>query len=378
MKKTIKLFTLLLMMTGSLVGKAQIKFMDITNWLGEGKDSATLVVNFVNGEEDSCLAWGCLFDDSISGNDILDLVALHDPNFDVNKTQFLNSITYKETDYTNNDNGNSVYWNTFNWDNGTWNANSGLGEMNFNGDQYGLSYTGSDKNWNPIHLPVQAKAVQNPLSFTFEDVAWWIGSGTDSSVLVLDFQDGQGAKAWGYIHDGTKTGSDMLAAIDAAETYLNVYADKFLDSIKFHNQLGINGAGGNYWGTWSATNMTNWKSNSGITTVLNNGDYFGVSYTDFNPAILPAVPTAVTNSTSLKDWNNNNLSVFPNPTKDKLHLNLDLNNANFVIQIMDIQGKVIYTANNETTLSVSDWNKGIYTILVSAESTIYSAKFVKN
>jgi hypothetical protein len=376
MRTVIKLLTLLVLALASHKSNAQIDFNEISNWLGDGKDSSALVVNFVNGEQDSCLAWGVLFNESISGGEMLQLIADSDPNFKVFKGLFLDSISYKDEMYANNAGGSSEYWNTFNWDGANWNFNSGLSAINKNGEQYGLSYTGSNPDWSPRHLPVVAVPVANPLSFTFENVKWWVGTGTDSAVLIIDFQDGKEAHAWGFLHDGTKTGKDLLMAIDAAETYLNLWAGTFLDSLKFHSQEGINAKAGYYWGTWTATNMNNWTSNSGISEVLKNGDFYGVSYTNFNPALLPGVPMANENSTSIAGIETIGLSLYPNPVKDVVSVEgLSSNDIPTVI-IRTLNGAVVYKGEG-SSCNLSHLSNGMYFILVKTNRATFVSKFIK-
>ena len=57
------------------------------------------------------------------------------------------------------------------------------------------------------------------------DIAFWVGSGTNQSALVLDFQDGYERKAfvWGYrYNDPPPSGAKMLLDIDAADPRLSV------------------------------------------------------------------------------------------------------------------------------------------------------------
>ncbi|MBP9079991.1 MAG: T9SS type A sorting domain-containing protein [Flavobacteriales bacterium] len=136
--------------------------------------------------------------------------------------------------------------------------------------------------------PVQAQP------FTKADVAYWVGTGTDSSVLVMDFLDGteDHAYAWGFLHDGTATAQDMVSAIAAADT--NLTADipgGFLNSVTYNSHAGIGGSP-DYWSTWSGTGMDDMAMNMGLAEVLSNGSWFGCSYTDFDPALPPTTPIA--------------------------------------------------------------------------------------
>jgi hypothetical protein len=59
--------------------------------------------------------------------------------------------------------------------------------------------------------------------FSFDDIKYWVGSGTNRAALVIDWDDNSlqpPALAWGYRWNGTARGSDMLFAIVAADARL--------------------------------------------------------------------------------------------------------------------------------------------------------------
>ncbi|MFZ6053505.1 T9SS type A sorting domain-containing protein [Halocola ammonii] len=131
--------------------------------------------------------------------------------------------------------------------------------------------------------------------FTQDDVSFWVGEGENSAVLVVDFNQGDAEEslAWGFRFDGETTGGDMLAAIDAADVAMRVNAEAFLNDIFYITKSGVGGMP-DYWGTWSSVNGTDWESNSGLGETVADGDWFGCTYTDFDPAVPPAEPIAAT------------------------------------------------------------------------------------
>ncbi|HQW06926.1 MAG TPA: T9SS type A sorting domain-containing protein [Flavobacteriales bacterium] len=146
-----------------------------------------------------------------------------------------------------------------------------------------------------IHCTVLSMALFAGLStraqFDLSQVEFWVGSGPDSSVLVVDFQDGSDdpSYAWGYLHNGA-TGEAMLTAIAEADVNLDVeFASGSLNSMSYGGHAGIGGAP-DYWSTWSGTNIATMNSNLGVSGVLANGDWLGCSYTDFDPALPPREP----------------------------------------------------------------------------------------
>jgi len=77
-------------------------------------------------------------------------------------------------------------------------------------------------------------------NFTFSDIKYWVGSGSDSAMLIIQWNDGKtpGALAYGYRWEKgqEKTGNDMI--IDIAK------ADKRLFYLKFSDAIGRSVIGG--------------------------------------------------------------------------------------------------------------------------------------
>ena len=58
--------------------------------------------------------------------------------------------------------------------------------------------------------------------FTFDDIQYWVGNGSNKAALVIEWHDGNrpDAKVWGYRWDGEATGHDMIVAIAQADPRL--------------------------------------------------------------------------------------------------------------------------------------------------------------
>ena len=83
-----------------------------------------------------------------------------------------------------------------------------------------------------LNLMVQPLSAQ----FSFSEVQFWIGSGTDSTLLVIDFNDGttDSSYAWGYAYSGNETGEDLLNAVAVADANLSIAAaGGFLNDVIF-------------------------------------------------------------------------------------------------------------------------------------------------
>ena len=145
--------------------------------------------------------------------------------------------------------------------------------------------------------------------FNWQNIDFWVGSGSDSALLVVDFggADFDSSYAWGYRYSGAKTGEDMLVDIAAADLNLSIdVAGGFLNDVIYHRHEGIGGQP-DYWSTWSGADTASLISNMGIGTALANGEWFGICYTDFAPALKPGLPIPAFKPTDfvlteVQDW----------------------------------------------------------------------------
>lgn len=152
-------------------------------------------------------------------------------------------------------------------------------------------------------------------TLAYQQVEFWLGSGTDTTLLVVDFKDGlmDSSYVWGYLHDGTASGEDLLNAVAAADINFQLNIDtasfgNFLQDLTYHRHSGLGGSP-DYWGTWDANDLdlANFSANAGIGSALISGGMFGCSYTDFNPAVAPGAPWAAYNpnqflTADVKQW----------------------------------------------------------------------------
>lgn len=267
----------------ALIGNAQFTQNDLIYYVGAGSDTAVIVIDFLDDTDDSCYAFGFLFDeaDMRTGGEALAAIAADEDKFDIALDGiFLDEVTYNAHSGIN---GEPNFWGLWRKTADTgWEANDGMGEILSNGEWFGCSYT----DFDPAITPGEPFPAYESVKYTMSNVQNWIGSGEDSAVCVIDFIDSPGGEvvsyAWGYIFTGTTDGATMLGDISAADVNLDVDMGDFLNDIIFNNLEGI-AADPNYWATWSGTNLTDWTMNAGIGTTIEDGDWFGCSYGDWPP-----------------------------------------------------------------------------------------------
>ena len=262
--------------------------------VGDGPDTAYLVVDFQSAgawDPPSSFYWSVAFEDSIQGSSLLAMVDSVDDNLTVDfMGAFVDSISLG-TEYVGKNGVNGFYWGI--WSDTTggnrWVSNSGASEWIQPNAYYGLSFT----DFAPAIVPDTAVAVNDARDFTISDIEIWSGVGSDSAILVIDFLNTSGMPesfAWGILFDDSVSGNELLQLADQLNPDLQVgIAGGFLNDIVYQGIEGLAGSP-NYWNTWSSTTNGYWITNAGLSTVLNNGDWFGCSYPNYPPAIFPRSP----------------------------------------------------------------------------------------
>jgi hypothetical protein len=355
-----------------------IPFSEIRYWVGSGNDSAVLVVSFHSSDLDSSTAWGVLFDNSITGQELMEKVALDDSNFEMKLNgQFLDSVGYHRHSGKNGENG--FYWGTYTFQDTSWESNSGLITQINQGDYFGVSFT----DFSPAVVPGNAIPAFNPnrLTTVAFDSLGWFGNGNSHAFLVLDFSPEIIGKsyAFGIRFDDSITGLEMLELVAQHDTDLIINASSFLSDLVYRQDSGIGGMP-NFWGTWSGTNLGNWEMNMGISTVVKNGELFGCAYTNFMPALRPDANELVRlpgQHTSISEMvSNSSLSVYPNPFLNQLKVNIEGDKIQEVT-IRDLQGRIVHKHNNAEIVNTSNWKSGIYILECKGFASVKTIKIMK-
>ena len=73
-----------------------------------------------------------------------------------------------------------------------------------------------------IIFGVSAYAAPQRSNIPFTQIQYWVGTGGNKAILIVNYCDKNKALAWGYKWDGTKTVAQMLAAIDSADNRLTI------------------------------------------------------------------------------------------------------------------------------------------------------------
>ncbi len=274
---------------------ATIAFNDILYWVGEGSDSAALIVNF--GIPDTAFAWGYRFNGSATVQQMTDAITAADPRFWVVGLPSL----YPQGDiFFIIDNGDTLKLSGRNEENpgNYWEAlinggvsYSGASQTLVNDDvfKYGdqraasrvclqsMDYGGvtycMQSAWPKAPTPVSVPEVtpETPVEATIaaSDILYWVGEGQNQAIMAINWADT--ALAWGYRFDGNKTVANMMSDIAAADPRFSYTTGTYgIDDILFARGEGdtLRKQQYSYWES---------KNNSildiGMSQPLNNGDF---------------------------------------------------------------------------------------------------------
>ena len=138
-----------------------------------------------------------------------------------------------------------------------------------------------------------------------------------------------------------------------------------------------------------------WDLNDGSGVILADDDIFpyaitavvstsynvtGIGHYSFSAfKILPRDANDIALATSIDKLKNTTISVYPNPVKNRINFELDVNA--FIVKIIDITGKTVTThtsINGKLTISTSNFNNGIYfySIIDNSGNVIATNKFI--
>lgn len=160
---------------------------------------------------------------------------------------------------------------------------------------------------------------------SFDDISYWIGTGSNQSAIVIDWKDGKepASLAWGFRWDGAATGEDMIRAIagsigtttvpaspnpggDPSLTLFTIFFSGFgfavqelqydLGGGEQHREGGFSSISAGFWSYWtsdaSLTLPTTWVSSQvGMgDRVLTNNSWDGWSWAANFAGVAPDQP----------------------------------------------------------------------------------------
>ena len=266
---------------------------DIQYWVGNGSNSTVIAIGWDDDDASytpTVVVWGIHWSGTITLLDALDSLMAYDSRFTYTISgTFLTGVYYNDPANSVNltpsmgsncNNYDGVYGFT-NLSTATWLriSESTCDNYNFTGVN-NLIYASNPNNSGTLPDTVDA-------SIDFNDILFWVGSGSDSAAFIVNFAQPDTAFAWGYLFNGTTTAQTMIDAIAAADPrFWTEGSPSISGDIHFvtdnGDTLGLSpidpSVGYNFW--W--TNLNGVSASNGASSTLHNGDVF--KYGDLNSA----------------------------------------------------------------------------------------------
>ena len=276
-KKVLTLTLGLLLFVGAMAQSpktAAISPSDVRYWVGSGSNQAVVLITWEeldnSGDEYYVGAvWGVRFNGSILCNSLMDTLSTYDVNLTVSMNpgrSFINDITYSNSQTGLVLNGSGMGWWMYNV-NGVM-ASAISAQTISNGDFVEWSDMGQFAADTIIFLE-DPNAPAQPVEATidFDDILYWVGTGSNEAVLAVNWADT--ALAWGYRWTGSATVEDMMAAIASDDPRFSYSGSGWLDDIMFNDgTVNLAGTPGNYWGS-----TNNGIMDAGMSQPLSDGDF---------------------------------------------------------------------------------------------------------
>ena len=362
-------------------------------WTGTGSNSAIISVTWNDSTAGNvAVVWGVRWNGTTASvAALMDTIAAYDNNLTIergNSTYTLvNNLTYVNAAESLNLVGLAGWW-WYNW-------KDDMGE-----DRQCVSAAddmvqdGDFVDWLPMNptdyssqvadrffFPVDPNAAPLPEESTIaaSDILYWVGEGSNQAILAVNWADT--ALAWGYKFDGSKSVSDMLNAIAAADSRFGIeIGDWGLDDIYFVRAAGdtLRKQEFSYW-----ESKNNGQMDAGMNQPLNNGDlekwaepaagivsgcsylaeytYWSFAYTYY----MTIHPVSAPATEGIADVEGFSMSVWPNPAAAMVTVSGFCGNHQAVLY--DMRGSVVatYNVNGETRLDLSSVANGVYMLRVA-------------
>lgn len=355
---------------------------DVVFYVGEGDQTAYVVIDFRAEDGLASFAWGVDFDgDDLTVYDALIKIEEEDPNFTFEASGGAGSYFLDDVYYNNfaGEAGVPDWWST--WSGSSpedLEMNGGINDPLQNQEWYGLSYGFSPE---PVQ-PQFVYAAYNSEWFDFEEVETWFGEGENQTVITIDFVDDEEVEdvtfAWGLKFEeetiSAKHALEFLADADENLTITFNDADELV-TVNY-NGLEKTANATESWHSFIGTNLSDYAlAEDGIFEMIENDDMFGISFGGENVR-RPFIPTVVENpdmgtagvvlETAVKIW--------PNPTADKLHVETTAEIQN--ILVFDMQGRKVLESQS-TTFDVNKLPSGNYFLQIQSDKTTVTKRFTK-
>lgn len=368
MRKITLIFFLLL----SAISFAQFSANDVKYFVGTGNNTAYLVVDFKDGTDDRSYAWGIRFDASnpINGTDMLELLSQEEPNFSYEQSGgFLDQIAFNSHDSYEMEYDYWSLWSSL--DGNSWSMSGWMSSDLEDGRWYGASYGFGMAVPGP-DAPITPIPAYSSLWLSHSDITNWIGSGSNESLVIIDFgTDTNGAPdsyVFGIKYNGSITAENALELIsNEFPSFSYTLQGQNIEGITLNNNSITNTPAITYKGT----DLSNWVTQSDfLSTDLNNEEWLGLSFGSRRP-FIPQDGIAYLGNKNYKEIE---FKVYPNPTSNYITIELD-EEINEVLLYTTSGSQIMSSTSKE--LNITHLPNGVYLMKVATNTGIGFIKIIK-
>ncbi|MGX8713356.1 MAG: T9SS type A sorting domain-containing protein [bacterium] len=391
-KKVLTLALGLVLSFGAMAqyGNPTVTENNIRFWTGTGNNRAVIAVTWSDATAGNIgIAWGVQWNgNNVTIGSLMDTIAAYDSRVTLSGStaSFISNIAYQDSEL--NLIGPDNWW-WYNWKaaDGSEHTSAGVGsDIAVNGDFIDWLPMDEETYESPIADriimatdPNAPQAVEATIDAN--EILYWVGEGSNKAVMAVNWANT--ALAWGYKFDGTKTVSDMMAAIAAADPRFSYTMDgSYLNDILFVVAPGDTLRRQAY-GWWESQN--NSMTDMGMSQTLNNGDFEKWAEPDAGVAVygsnyggvlyytylypMEIQPVSVPQGSGIYGVEGISLNVYPNPASNMVVLSGFEGNGQ--AYLYDMRGSVVSTyalSGNETRLDLSAIPSGIYLLRVAGSA----------
>lgn len=371
MKRSILLFLIFIFQ----LSFAQLTENDVKFWVGTGSKKAYLIADFNDSENPTSYVWGYRFDSTtLTMEDLINAIDAADSKVTADvPSGFLYSFDYNHHTPSTDD-----YWSTWSGTaSNSMTANNGVNnDPLVDGKWYGMSYGYGftpATTFGPPSTPVPA---YNSAWFNSSQIINWIGTGSNKSLVVVDFgtDNGNGIAdsfAFGIQYNGTITAEQALQLIDAQVSEFNyASAANQISSLSLNNFSG-NSTGNDSWKLYKGKDLSSWRGQANLSQIqLVNNDWFGLSFGNR----IPFTPTVVNITLSVSDAVKQSFKIYPNPATDFVIIETQDNIKD--INIYSVSGQRMMNTQNKK-INIQSLHSGVYFVEIKTNQSTTTHKIIK-
>lgn len=245
---------------------------DIEYWVGNGTNSAIVIVAWDQNATPTALAWGVHWNGSTTATGLLDSIVAHDSRFSYDISgSLMSSMAYNDGVLNLQPNPSyQGYWCYY--QNGDWGmyaypdcpiSNNDVIEVS-ESCTFGMTTATAVTNPNGTGTEPDTNTV-----ILAEDIAYWVGYGSNEVVFAVNWADT--ALAWGYrFREDSVMLSTVMNALAEHDPRLTIAIENgYLQDIRFATDDRFLGVSQNSW--WEHT--LNGNPSAGLYSYIHNGDF---------------------------------------------------------------------------------------------------------